>query len=111
MGEFIGGDAAINRRGRPPGAGRKISQLKSVFNKLKKLSDKAIENVEKSVNGEVVDKDVLMSSKWVVNTLSTYHKAVLAEEEGLKIPADSTENNIQEQDEKPTSGFSLKMVK
>lgn len=110
MSEFKGGDENINRRGRPKGSGKKISALKSVFNKLKRVSEKAIENVEKSVNGQEVDKEILLSSKWVVNTLQSYNKAIL-QEEGFKESADADEKPVDpEVDEKPAA-FSLKMVK
>jgi hypothetical protein len=56
-----------------------------------------------------VDKDVLASSKWVVNTLTTVHKAVISEEEGLKIKDDETPSE-GDAPEKP-SNFSLKQVK
>lgn len=112
MSGFKGGDDAINRRGRPKGSGRKISQVKVVFNQLKKLSTKAISNIEDSVNGKDVDKEVLASSKWVVNTLSTYNKAVLAEEEGLKSTGEDKSDSTEDVDEPPAkSGFSLKIVK
>lgn len=97
------------KAGRPFGSTRKSSQLKPVFNKLKKLSDKALENIQDNVEGKVVDKDVLASSKWVVNTLTTIHKAVISEEEGLKIKDDETPSE-GDAPEKPAN-FSLSRVK
>ncbi|MNK14304.1 hypothetical protein D3C87_324040 [compost metagenome] len=96
------------KAGRPLGSTRKTSQLKPVFNQLKKMSPEALANIQKSVSGAVVDKDVLSSSKWVVNTLTTVHKAVISEEEGLKIKDDET--TPDEVVEKP-SNFSLSRIK
>lgn len=93
--------------GRPFGSTRKSSQLKGVLNNLKRMSTKALENIQTSVEGKEVDKDVLSSSKWVVNTLTTVHKAVIAEEEGLNMPKDDTP---EQETEKP-SNFSLTRLK
>lgn len=95
--------------GRPLGSTRKASQLKPVFQQLKKMSPEALANIQKSVSGTVVDKDVLASSKWVVNTLTTVHKAVISEEEGLKIKDDETPAEGEVVD-KP-SNFSLSRIK
>lgn len=95
------------KAGRPPGPGRKNSQLKPVLNQLKRMSPEALANIQKSVAGKDVDKDVLASSKWVVNTLTTVHKAVISEEEGLNIKDDVPEESLQE---KP-SNFSLSRIK
>lgn len=97
------------KAGRPPGSTQKSSQLKPVLNQLKRMSNQALANVQASVEGKVVDKDVLASSKWVVNTLATVHKAVVSEEEGLKIKDDETPPSDTVA-EKP-SNFSLKQVK
>lgn len=97
------------KAGRPFGSTRKSSQLKPVFQQLKKMSPEALANIQKSVSGAIVDKDVLASSKWVVNTLTTVHKAVISEEEGLKMKDDESpaEGEIPE---KP-SNFSLSRIK
>lgn len=98
-----------NKGGRPPGSTRKSSQLKSVLMQLKRMSPKALENIDESVKGIVVDKDVLASSKWVVNTLTTVHKAVVAEEEQLNMPKDNDAPDGEEEVEKPRN-FSLVRV-
>ncbi len=97
------------KAGRPHGSVQKSSQLKPVLNRLKRLSTEALDNIQKNVQGHRVDKDVLASSKWVVNTLATIHKAVVSEEEGLKIKDDETPST-EEVVEQP-SNFSLKQIK
>jgi len=97
------------KAGRPPGSTQKSSQLKPVLGRLKRLSNKALENIQDSVEGKIVDKDVLASSKWVVNTLTTVHKAVLAEEEGIRGKDDDSSDEKEESP--PLANFTLKQVK
>ena len=64
--------------GRPLGAkGIKKSKLRKVETKLLLLKDKALENIEKSVNGEEVDKEVLASSKWTIQTLISVSRSTI----------------------------------
>lgn len=67
--------------GRPHGAkGIKKSKLRKVETKLLLLKDKALDNIEISVNGGTVDKEVLLNSRWVVQQLVTVSKASIQEE-------------------------------
>lgn len=103
-----------NLGGRPFGSkGIKKSKLRKVETKLLLLKDKALENIEKSVNGEEVDKEVLSSSKWVCNTLVTVSRAAIAEEKdfvdlksGLNDDLPAVEG--EEQEERPR--FSLHVL-
>lgn len=98
------------KAGRPPGSTQKSSQLKPVLGRLKRLSTKALDNIQLNVEGKVIDKDVLASSKWVVNTLTAVHKAVLAEEEGIKSKDDDSSDEKEENTSLPAN-FTLKQVK
>lgn len=87
------GGASLNPAGRPPetpeqkAAKLKKSKLRKTENELLKLNPAALENIRKSVAGEVVDKEVVNTSKWVVTTTVTVSKAAMSEEielNGLK---------------------------
>lgn len=105
----------VNKGGRPWGSkGIKKSKLRKVETKLLLLKDKALENIENSVNGEEVDKEVLSSSKWVCNTLVTVSRAAIAEEKdfvdlksGLNDSSEEPELD-EEKEERPR--FSLTVL-
>lgn len=59
---------------------KKQSKLRVTEKKLMKLTPQAIENIEKSVKGESVDKEVLSTSKWVVTTTAAISKQAMMEE-------------------------------
>lgn len=104
-----------NLGGRPFGSkGIKKSKLRKVETKLLLLKDKALENVEKSVNGEDVDKEVLTSSKWVVSTLVTVTRSCIQEEKdyadlksGLN---DGIENPAEDEEQEDRPRFSLHVL-
>lgn len=75
------GGASPNPNGRPKGSGRKVSSLRTIFNKLKKMDQEAIDTIQKSLTeGSSVDKDKVQTAKWVINTITVVHKACLQEE-------------------------------
>jgi len=87
------GATSPNRGGRPKetpeqkAAKLKQSKLRKTEKELIKLNPAALENIRKSVEGEVVDKEVVNTSKWVVTTTVTVSKAAMVEEmelNGLK---------------------------
>lgn len=83
------GGASPNPKGRPKGAGRKVSSLRTIFNKLKKMDQEAIDTIQKSLTeGSSVDKDKVQTAKWVINTITVVHKACL-QEEGDKTSTDT----------------------
>lgn len=57
------------------------SKLRKTEEALRKLEPKSLENIELSVNGKEVDKEVLASSKWIITNLMAVGKAAAAEEE------------------------------
>ncbi len=83
------GGASPNPNGRPKGSGRKVSSLRTIFNKLKKMDQEAIDTIQKSLTeGSSVDKDKVQTAKWVINTITVVHKACL-QEEGDKASTDT----------------------
>lgn len=75
-----------NEDGRPQtatGRSKPISGLRRDLTKLKRLMPQSLINIQKSVDGETVDKEQLSSSKWVVTTVATLHRAAISEEKDL----------------------------
>ena len=70
-----------------------------------------MENIENSVNGKEVDKEVLSSSKWVVQQVVSVQKACVAEELAVHgIRSDNAEDVQEEKEEEPVTRFSLQML-
>lgn len=87
-----------NPQGRPKGTGKKVSSLRGLFNKLKKMDQESIDIIQKSLTeGSTVDKDKVQTAKWVVTTITTLHKACLAEEEA-KTPTSEDEAPVVSDD-------------
>ena len=85
QGLFVAGVSG-NPEGRPPtknGRSKPISGLRRTLTKLKKLEGLSLQNIEKSIKGEEIDKESLATSKWLVNTLGTMHKSAVSEEKDL----------------------------
>lgn len=102
------------RGGRPPGAKNKIrSPLRKTQREIEKFEVKALENIKRSVDGESVDKEVLATSKWVVNTKITISRAATAEEQlehGIR-QSEEEVDTIEEQEEvEPKTRFSLHVL-
>lgn len=106
---LIKGGPALPGAGRPKGSTQKAksSKLRKTLNKLRSIEDKALENIEKSVKGEVISSEVLATSKWVVTSIVTVQKACVAEEQ--------FKESLNDEDEDPTPiaekpKFSLNIV-
>ena len=100
-----------NPNGRPKGTGRPVSSLRKTLKKLRTLEDKSLENIENSVNGKEVDKEVLSSSKWVVQQVVSVQKACVDEELAVHgIRSDNAEDVQEEKEEEPVTRFSLQML-
>lgn len=105
---FQPGNSLGNRNGRPKGTGRPVSSLRKTLTKLRTLEEKSLENIENSVNGREVDKEVLSSSKWVVQQVVSVQKACVAEELAVHgIRSDNAEEVQEEKEEEPQVRFSL----
>lgn len=90
------------------------SKLRKTEEALRKLEPKSLENIELSVNGKEVDKEVLTSSKWVLTTIMALGKAAAVEEEltnGTRLKFDEAEEQEAEKEEAvPSSRFSLHVL-
>lgn len=101
---------SANPTGRPKGTGRPVSSLRKTLTKLKTLENKSLENIEKSVNGEEVDKEVLSSSKWVVQQVVSVQKACVSEElavHGIRSDLAGDNEPEEKEDEEPKVRFQL----
>ena len=100
--------------GRPPGSRNKIrSPLRKTQREIEKFETKALDNIRRSVNGEEVDKEVLTTSKWVVNTKITISRAATAEEQlehGIRQAEEAEEEVEPEVEDTPRSRFSLHVL-
>lgn len=86
-----------NPNGRPKGTGKKVSSLRGIFNKLKKMDQEAIDAIQASLTeGSTIDKDKVQTAKWVITTIATLHKACLSEEEA--------KNTAKEDEDTPPVG-------
>ena len=91
---------------------KKQSKLRATEKKLMKLTPQAIINIEKSVKGESVDKEVLSTSKWVVTTSAAISKQAMMEEleiNGIKdkLAQKEIEDSQAEDDENGNAIFSM----
>lgn len=100
--------------GRPPGSRNKIrSPLRKTQREIEKFEVQALKNIERSVNGEEVDKEVLTTSKWVVNTKITISRAATAEEQlehGIRQSEEEADAIEEQEEETPKTRFSLHVL-
>lgn len=118
FGGIHGADA--NPDGRPPTAtsrGKPISGLRRTLTKLRKLEHDSLDNIERSVRGESVKRETLASSKWVVSTLATLHRAAIQEEKDLLTIRNYTDpdivrdiDGVVEKEDEWVPPFSLKRI-
>lgn len=78
--KFEKGNQLGQRNGAPAGKRIQKSKLRKLEDELLKMQPKALSNIEKSINGEEVDSEMLNSSKWLVNSVVSVSKACSAEE-------------------------------
>tara|TARA_R110000744_G_C19371770_1_gene563145 strand:+ start:19070 stop:19474 length:405 start_codon:yes stop_codon:yes gene_type:complete len=104
--------------GRPPGKQKPRSTLRKTQKALEDLEPKALENIKRSVEGQEVDKEVIATSKWVVNTKISISKAATAEElaeHGIKgdlenSRTDIIEEELEEEEDTSRAVFSMNVV-
>lgn len=80
--KFPKGNQHGQRNGAPPGKRIQKSKLRKLEDELLRLQPKALENIEKSINGAQIDSEQLASSKWLVGSVITVSKAAHSEEIG-----------------------------
>ena len=78
MAQFEKGNTA--GKGRPRGSGTPVTRLRKTLTKLNDMEDSALRNIQDSVEGKEVDKEVLATSKWVVTTAVAIARAAAQEE-------------------------------
>lgn len=96
---------------KPKTRGKPVSSLRKTLKKLLSLEPKALDNIEKAVNGEEVDKVALDTSKWTISTIVTVQKAAVQEENVVhSIKQDLEGDEVEEKEEEPQVRFSLNML-
>lgn len=90
------------------------SPLRKTLAKLQELEPHALKLIEKSVKEEVVDKESLSTSRWIVTNLMALTKAAISEEDtinGIRLKLDAAEaeeDEASEQEKSPSGAvFSL----
>ena len=69
------------KAGRPHGSrGRTRSKLRKTEASLLKMNDSAVEVIQRSLDGEEIEPNILATAKWVVNASVTVSRAAIAEE-------------------------------
>ena len=106
-----------NLRGRPKKEVdpviKKESKLRATEKKLHKLTPQSMINIEKSVKGEPVDKEVLTTSKWVITTAAAISKQAMMEEleiNGIKdklAQKEIEDSQAEDDDENGNAVFSM----
>jgi len=100
------------------------SKLRKTYEELYKLEPKCLKNIKASVEGEDVDKEVVATSKWVIQQLQTLNRAAVQEEveinnlrwkgdalaeEAMEASSTAAEEG-EDGEEKPTTRFSLRVL-
>lgn len=91
------------------------SPSRKTLKALRDLEPKALENIEASVNGLPVDKEVLTTSKWLITQTIAVSKHVITEEQELNGIKLRSEQHVEaaEEEEKEEQGkakFSLHLL-
>lgn len=108
----------INRKGIRGPRVRK-SELRKLIAKLSKMEDKAVNNIERSIEGEDIPKEQLSSSRWLVERLSSLTTAAVNEEQRRNAIKQSLQDGSEDTPDEDTSEgttekpvrFSLTMLK
>lgn len=99
---FPKGNTFNNKNGAPAGKRIQKSKLRKLEDELMRMQPKALENIEKSINGEQVDSEMLGSSKWLITSLVTVNKAASTEEIGYnKLRKEFADAAKEENEETP----------
>lgn len=97
------------------------SQLRKTLDKLRELEPYALDNIEKSVKCEDIDKEALATSRWLIQQLQSVAKSASAEEQEqnmLRWKADAIgreeeeaeREQEQQEEENPVKKFSLHVL-
>lgn len=98
------------------------SQLRKTLEKLRELEPFALDNIEKSVKCQNIDKEALATSRWLIQQLQSVAKSASAEEQEqnlLRWKADAItreeeelekEQEEDEEEKEPVTRFSLHVL-
>lgn len=92
------------------------SPLRSTLKKLQALEPKAIQNIDKSINGEEIDKSMVDTSKWLIQQLQSLSRAATNEEaeiNGLRLEmtkANMAYDEDEQEEAVPQTRFSLHVL-
>lgn len=88
------------------------SELRKLIAKLSKMEDKAVNNIERSIEGEDIPKEQLSSSRWLVERLSSLTTAAVNEEQRRNAIKQSLQENSEDTPDEDTSeGMTEKPVR
>ena len=91
------------------------SKLRKTLAALQKLEPKCLENIERVVNGQDMDKEVTSTSKWVIQQLQSLAKNAVQEEidynnlrfRAMELEQQESGEEGEEAQEEPKPRFSL----
>lgn len=110
--KFEKGNQLGQRAGAPAGRRIQKSKLRKLEDQLLKLQPKALENIEKSINGEQIDSEMLASSKWLVTSAVSVSKAAHSEEIGYtKLRKELSEEAKENGEEQSPASIEQEMPK
>lgn len=110
------------QQGNPTRKRIRRSKLRKTYEELYKLEPKCLKNIKDSVEGKDMDKEVVATSKWVIQQLQSLNRAAVQEEvevntlrwkgDALGAEEEAAEREAQEQEEEkePTPRFSLHIL-
>lgn len=79
------------------------SELRKLIAKLSKMEDKAVNNIERSIDGEEIPKEQLSSSRWLVERLASLTTAAVNEEQRRNAIKQSLQENSEDTPDEDTS--------
>lgn len=95
------------------------SSLRKTLARLQQMEPRALQNIERSVNEEEVNKEALATSRWLIQQLQAVSRAASQEEaeiNGLRWQADALtkeeeeQETVEEEEEAPKPRFSLTVL-
>lgn len=79
------------------------SELRKLIAKLSKMEDKAVENIENSIEGKDIPKEQLSSSRWLIERISSLTTAAVNEEQRRNAIKQSLQENSEDTPDEDTS--------
>lgn len=79
------------------------SELRKLIAKLSKMEDKAVENIENSIEGKEITKEQLSSSRWLVERIASLTTAAVNEEQRRNAIKQSLQENSEDTPDEDTS--------